>query len=46
MSYLRFLFFFVHSGVQCLVCIHLVYCAPNVANFSGFSILDCPYGFR
>jgi hypothetical protein len=42
----------LYSGVQhilcCVfyfVCLHPVSCVPNVASFSGFSILDCPFGF-
>jgi len=27
------------------VCHRSVFCVPNVASFSGFSILDCPFGF-
>ena len=27
------------------VCLRLVSCVPNVANFSGYSILDCLCGF-
>ena len=27
------------------VCLYLVSCVPNVASFSGLSILDCPFSF-
>ena len=39
------------SGVQHILCcailfyLRLVSCVPNVASFSGFSILDCPFCF-
>jgi len=29
----------------CFVCLRLVFCVPNVASFSGLSILDCFFGF-
>jgi hypothetical protein len=52
MSYLRYVCLLVHSGVQhilscvfCFVCVHLVFCVPNVASFSGLFILDCPLSF-
>jgi hypothetical protein len=42
---------FVDSGVQhimhcglCFDCLRLVLCVRNVANFSGLSILNCPFG--
>ena len=31
--------------VFCLACLRLVYCVPNVASFSGLSILHCPFSF-
>jgi hypothetical protein len=31
--------------VFCFVCLRPVSCVPNVANMSGFSILDCSFGF-
>ena len=31
--------------VFCFVCLHPVSCVPNVASFSGLSILDCLIGF-
>jgi DNA-directed RNA polymerase beta subunit len=31
--------------VFCSVCLRLVSCVPNVASFSGLSILDCFFGF-
>jgi len=31
--------------VFCFVCLRLVSCAPNVASFSGLSILDCLFVF-
>ena len=47
MSYLLYLCLFVYNGVQthivlcfCLVCLLLVSCVPNVASFSGLSILN------
>jgi len=47
-SYLRYLSLFAHRGVKyilccvfCFVCLRLVFCVPNVASFSGLSILDC-----
>ena len=47
MSYLRYLCLLAYSGVQhilccvfCFVCLPLVFCVPNVANFSGLSILE------
>ena len=43
---------FVYSGIQhilrcdfCFVCLRLELCIPNVAIFSGLSILDYPFGF-
>ena len=49
MSYLRYFCLFAYSGVQHLLCfflcLRLVSCVPNVASFSGMSILDCPFGF-
>jgi hypothetical protein len=53
MSYLRYLCFFAHSGSQhilCCVfyfvfCLPFLLCVPNAASFSGFFILDCPFGF-
>jgi len=27
------------------ICLRLVACVPNVANVSGWFILDCPFGF-
>jgi len=51
MSYLRYLCLIAYSGVQHIlrfalyfVSFLLVSCAPNVASFSGLSILDCPFG--
>ena len=50
-----FLFLFVlrlvRGGVLHIVCcvlfccLRLESCVPNVGNFSGLSILDCPFGF-
>ena len=31
--------------VICIVCLCPVSCVPNVASFSGLSILDCPLGY-
>jgi hypothetical protein len=31
--------------IFCFVCLHPMSCAPIVASVSGFSILDCPFGF-
>jgi len=52
MSYLRYLSLITHSGVQhifgvlfCLVCLRLVSRVPNVASFSGLSILDSAFNF-
>ena len=42
--YLRYFCLFAYSGVQhilCSVCLSRVFCVPNVANFSGLSILYC-----
>jgi len=46
MFYLLYLCLFVYNGVPthivlcfCLVCLRLVSCVPNVASFSGLSIL-------
>ena len=47
MSYLRYLCLVTYSGVQHIlhcVCLRLVSCVPNVASFSGLSIVDCPFG--
>ena len=44
MSYLGYLCLFVYSGDICCACLRLVVCGPNVGSFSGFSILDCPFG--
>jgi hypothetical protein len=35
----------LYSFLCCVVCLRLVSCVPNVATFSGFLILDCPFGF-
>jgi len=49
-----FLCLFSYSGVQhilccvfcfCIGCLRFVSCTPNVASFSGLSILDCLFGF-
>jgi len=34
----------VFSPFFLLVCLRLVSCVPNVANFSGLSIIDCLFG--
>jgi hypothetical protein len=40
------LIFFAFSFLFfCFVCLRHVFCVPNVANFSGLSIRDCPLGF-
>jgi hypothetical protein len=49
MSYLRYLYLFVHSDAQHILCVSFVfilssYCVPYVASFSGLSIFDCPLG--
>ena len=36
---------FLYCVSFCLVCLRPVSCVPIVANFSGLSILDCPFGF-
>ena len=48
MSYLRYLCFFAHSGIQhILCCVFAFYFIPScvlyVASFSGLSILYCPF---
>jgi len=50
MSYLRYLCLFAYGGVQHTLCCvfrfvghRFVSCVPNVASFSRFSILDCPF---
>ena len=50
MSYLRYLYLLAYSGVLHISCcvflsgyFRLVFCVPNVASFSGLSILDCPF---
>ena len=35
-------YYFVFFGI---VCLPLVSCVPNIAIFSGLSILNCPFGF-
>jgi uncharacterized membrane protein len=42
-----FVFVYVVSGTYCVVffLFCLVSCVPNVACFSGLSILDYPFGF-
>ena len=44
----RYLCLFVYSGVQHILCcvfvLFLFVCIPHVANFSGLSILYCPFG--
>ena len=46
MFYLRYLFLFVYSGVQhilcCVSCRLSLSCITYVATFSGLSIFDCP----
>ena len=44
MSYLSYLCLFAYSGDFCCACLRLVVCGPNVGSFSGFSILDYPFG--
>ena len=49
MSYLRYLYLFVYSGVQHMLCCVFVLfwsssCVPYVASFSGLSISDCSFG--
>jgi hypothetical protein len=48
MSYLRHLCLFAHRGIQHILCCVFVFIClrpvsyvPNVASFSGLSILDC-----
>jgi hypothetical protein len=38
------LFSFLFCVIR-FVCLSLVSCVSNVASVSGFSILDCPFGF-
>ena len=52
MSYLCYLCFPPHSGIQCIlcivlrfVCLPLVSFAPNAASLSGLYFLYCPFGF-
>ena len=49
MLYLRYLCLFVYSGVQHILCCVFVCFSfshiPDVASFSGLSIIDCPFGF-
>ena len=48
MSYLRYLCFLAHSGVQHILCLFSLcftsFCVPYVASFAGLSIFDCPFG--
>ena len=50
MSYLRYLCLFTYNGVQHILCSVFLFClssfcVPDVANFSGVSILDLPFRF-
>ena len=50
MSYLRYLCLFTYNGVQHILCCVFLFClssfcVPDVANFSGVSILDLPFRF-
>ena len=39
------LIFSVFCIVYCFVCLCSVSCTPNVVCYSGFSTIDCPFGF-